>query len=79
MTNLNNMRDFEGELKRNTEEIRQFASKIAKKELNERRCNKPKEIGDKVMIWGAPFTVDIQTGKSEDYISEILSKEPMIL
>jgi len=79
MTNLDNMRDFEGELERNTEKIRQIASKIVKKELNERRCNKPKEIGDMVMIWGAPFTEDIETKKNEDYIHDLLSKKPMIL
>jgi len=49
-----------------------------KKALSENICNKPKDIGDRVMVWDGSDSEDIESGKSYDGIDKIF-KDPLII
>lgn len=50
----------------------------AMKVVAENKCNKPKDIGDRVIVWDGSYSEDIETGKKYYGIDEIF-KHPMII
>lgn len=49
-----------------------------RKKITENTCNKPKDIGDRVMVWDGSDSEDIETGEHYSGIHEIF-KHPLII
>lgn len=48
------------------------------KVIAENQCNKPKDIGDRVMVWDGSFSEDLETGEHYSGIDDIF-QYPVIL
>jgi hypothetical protein len=47
--------------------------------ISNNKCNKPKDIGDRVLVWDASYNVDLKTGKSYSGIDEIFKNPGIII
>ena len=51
----------------------------AQKAIDENKCNKPKDIGDRVMIWDWSDNQDLETGEEYNKFSELANDSMIII
>ncbi len=59
------------------EDITRNLARVDKK-ITENTCNKPKDIGDRVMVWDGSDSEDIESGENYDGTDKIF-KHPLII